>query len=206
MANSAEWFSRMGPEAAKVCEVLSRNTSHLMGLLIELSDLRDLAHDPLGIEFCPTDVKSLVKEASNMGLSLTRSKEIKFMVSVATDCPAVISVDKLKILRALENLFSNAVKFSDRGTTIRFTVESGGNHILFIVTDEGRGIPAAEKHMLFQEFGKTSTRPTEGESSTGLGLSIVREIAQLHGGRAEVNSTAGRGSTFTLRIPCGEMN
>jgi signal transduction histidine kinase len=69
------------------------------------------------------------------------------------------------------------------------------------VIDQGQGIPESEFPKLFQEFGKTSVRPTEGESSSGIGLAIVRKIVEQHGGRASIRSEVGRGSTFGFWIP-----
>jgi signal transduction histidine kinase len=101
----------------------------------------------------------------------------------------------------LENLFSNAVKYSRRGSEARFSFRREPDRLVFSVTDTGLGIPAEEIPKLFQEFGKTSVRPTEGEQSTGLGLAIAKRIVEQHKGQIMVESKPGPGSTFTFWIP-----
>jgi hypothetical protein len=112
-----------------------------------------------------------------------------------------VQLDSLKIKRILSNLISNAIKFSKRGTAIRFEVAEEDRRLVFSISDQGQGIRQEDLPLLFKEFGKTSTRPTEGESSTGLGLAIASEIVAKLGGRITVESEYGRGSTFKFWIP-----
>lgn len=102
--------------------------------------------------------------------------------------------------RALDNLVSNALKFSNPNSTVTIRYSAKGNDIEFKVKDLGQGIRKEEMSLLFKKFKTLSTRPTAGESSTGLGLSIVKSLVEKMEGAIEVESEYGKGSTFTIVI------
>ena len=101
----------------------------------------------------------------------------------------------------LNNLLGNAVKYSHTGSTIRVRAERRGEMLAVEVEDRGQGIPEEERKELFKPFVTTSVSATAGEASTGLGLMIVRRIVEGHGGRIQVESEVGKGSTFTVLLP-----
>ncbi|MEO8450317.1 MAG: ATP-binding protein, partial [Gemmatimonadota bacterium] len=103
--------------------------------------------------------------------------------------------------QVLNNLISNAIKFSHAGTTVDVRLAREPGSAVVSVQDHGQGIPAAELGRLFQPFSTASVRGTAGETSTGLGLAIVRRIVEGHGGIIGVESEVGRGSTFTFTLP-----
>jgi signal transduction histidine kinase len=110
-------------------------------------------------------------------------------------------VDKDRILQVLDNLVSNAIKFSDSGTRVDVVVESTDESVVVSVRDRGQGIPEAEQERLFRPFSRTSVKATAGEESTGLGLAICRKIVEAHGGRISVQSEPGKGSVFAFSLP-----
>jgi signal transduction histidine kinase len=134
------------------------------------------------------------------GKVLAQAKDIS-MIENFEALPQIASFDSDRVRRVLDNLFSNAVKFSHRGKRIVFSVRGGEGRLNFAVADQGLGIAENEISNLFREFGKTSTRPTEGENSTGLGLAIVQRIVNQHGGTVSVESRPQVGSTFSFWIP-----
>ncbi len=105
--------------------------------------------------------------------------------------------DELALRRALSNLLANAVRLAPEGSRIDVIADSVDGWMVLRVRDEGPGVPAADHEAVFQRFW----RGKDPGSGSGLGLSIVRQIAERHGGFAELDSEAGRGSTFTLRLP-----
>ena len=113
----------------------------------------------------------------------------------------VIVMDPDRIDQVMNNLINNAIKFSYPNTTITLRSCVQDQDVVISVQDQGQGIPAQEVDNLFTDFGRTSVRPTAGEKSTGLGLSIVKRIVELHGGRIWVESTVGVGSIFTFTLP-----
>lgn len=109
--------------------------------------------------------------------------------------------DKNYICRVMENLLSNAVKFSQPGKEVSVTVKHDGDHVEIAVADQGPGLNADDLANLYQKFKKLTPRPTSGESSQGLGLSIVKILANCMGGDVNCKSELEVGSTFTVRLP-----
>ena len=109
--------------------------------------------------------------------------------------------DRLALRQALGNLLANAIRVSDEGTTIRV---SGGRHDAWVwlaVEDEGPGIPASEHERVFQRFYRGDAGAGRGAARSGLGLTIVRQIAEAHGGEVRLVSEEGRGSAFAIWVP-----
>lgn len=111
--------------------------------------------------------------------------------------------DAQAIHRAAANLLANAVRLSPEGTTVRVAAADEGRWVTLAVIDEGPGIDADDQLRVFQRFWRGDTREARTAGRSGLGLTIVRQIAEAHGGRVELESTVGEGSKFTLRFPRG---
>jgi signal transduction histidine kinase len=109
--------------------------------------------------------------------------------------------DAAKMEQVLDNLTTNAIKYSPRGSQVHIRLQTSAEEILLSVQDEGPGIPPAELDKLFKPFQKTSVKSTAGEKSTGLGLVIVKRIVTGHGGRIWVESQVGTGSVFYVAVP-----
>jgi signal transduction histidine kinase len=110
-----------------------------------------------------------------------------------------VTVDPDRIVQALVNFLSNAIKFTPRGGTIRITARPDRGGITCTVTDQGPGMTAAERDRLFQPFVQLAAGTKAG--GTGLGLVITRHIIEQHGGTVSVESTPGAGSSFSIWIP-----
>jgi two-component system sensor histidine kinase/response regulator len=108
--------------------------------------------------------------------------------------------------QVLDNLVSNAVKFSPPSKCVFLTVRSAPSHAECVVRDEGPGFSTEDKQRMFRRYGRLSARPTGGEPSTGLGLSIVRKLVLGMGGELLCDSTPGQGAVFTVRLPRLEPN
>ncbi len=109
--------------------------------------------------------------------------------------------DPEAIREVMENLLSNALKYSPRGTTVTLRLEPAPGGVAFRVTDEGPGLSPEDAAQVFHRFVRLPPKPTGGESSHGLGLHVARRLATMLGGALTVDSTLGRGSTFTLQLP-----
>ena len=112
-----------------------------------------------------------------------------------------INADANKLKQVLNNLLSNAMKFSDPNTLINIYIIPLEKEVQVVVSDQGKGIPEAELDKLFKPFTKTSVRSTAGEKCTGLGLVSAKKIVETHGGRIWVESEVGKGSQFYFTIP-----
>ena len=111
--------------------------------------------------------------------------------------------DSDRIGQAVDNLVSNAIKFSSPGSKIIVILDRKGNAAKVSIQDEGPGISSEDQSRLFGEFQKLGNQPTGGEKSTGLGLAIVKKIIEAHGGSVGIESQIGKGSTFSFTIPLG---
>ena len=113
-----------------------------------------------------------------------------------------MQADAAALNQVLDNLLSNAIKFSPPGKQIRVTVCSPGTrYVECQVQDEGPGFSEDDKTRMFRRYGRLSARPTGGEPSTGLGLSIVKKLVLAMHGELACESTPGKGATFTFRLP-----
>ena len=110
--------------------------------------------------------------------------------------------DSDRMREAIDNLVSNAIKYSPIGGAIALAVSGDGVNVSIRVTDEGAGLLPEDRDRLFGRFQRLSAKPTGGESSTGLGLSIVKRIVDMHGGEITAESPGpGAGATFTITLP-----
>jgi signal transduction histidine kinase len=104
----------------------------------------------------------------------------------------------------LGNLVSNAIKYSPSGSAVTLSSAIAGEQVRIYVADQGAGIPESERDQLFQAFTKLSTRPTGGESSTGLGLWIASQLVAVHGGAIGAEFPAEGGSIFWVELPASK--
>ncbi|MCV9389339.1 ligand-binding sensor domain-containing protein [Reichenbachiella ulvae] len=113
----------------------------------------------------------------------------------------MVESDKDVLRRILDNIFTNAMKFSERGKLIHMGINPGVEEYSITITDQGPGISEEDKEKMFEMFQKLSAKPTEGESSSGLGLSIVKALVEKLRGRIEVESELGKGTSFIMTFP-----
>jgi signal transduction histidine kinase/DNA-binding NarL/FixJ family response regulator len=148
----------------------------------------------------PVDISVLVQEVAEANRPLAARKEQTITVAAPANHVAMCDADRVR--EAIDNLVSNAVKYSPIGGAIDLLVGQEDGGILVQVSDQGAGLSPEDISRLFGRFQRLSAKPTAGESSTGLGLSIVKRIVDLHGGRIAVESAGpGKGATFKMILP-----
>jgi signal transduction histidine kinase/CheY-like chemotaxis protein len=181
-------------------------------LLAIINDILDLSKIEAGkLELSPSvyDVPSLINDAVHINIMRYDSKQIKFDLKVDENIPSKLYGDELRIKQILNNLLSNAYKYTDEGNVslsvaIEYALQEAANATLvFIVSDTGQGMTAEQLNKLYDEytrFNKEANRTTQG---TGLGMSITRHLVNMMGGDISVESEPGKGSVFTVRLPQG---
>jgi len=128
-------------------------------------------------------------------------KKIRLEVEIVEPLPETIEADRALLQQALYNLIENAIKYTPDGGQVRLIVKGYPGAIQFEVRDNGIGIAAADQPRLFEKFFRGSQREARAQRGSGLGLSIVRSIAERHGGKVWLESQVGQGSTFHLLVP-----
>ena len=146
------------------------------------------------------DISVLVQEVAEANRPIATRKEQSITVVAPPDHAAMCDSDRIR--DAIDNLVSNAIKYSPIGGAIELLVAREGDDILVQIRDQGAGLSPEDISRLFGRFQRLSAKPTAGETSTGLGLSIVKRIVDLHGGRVTVESAGpGKGATFKMTLP-----
>lgn len=192
----------IGPMSDNQLDVLERMrsvTQHLAAVIedvLAFSSLDEHRDTVRATEFLAAD---LVRAAAAVIEPLARQKKLAFIVSVP-DTPLRLSSDIDKIRQILINLAANAVKFTERGE-VRLELSKRDRDVYFSVRDTGIGIEPGDLERLFKPFVQLDTGLTRRHGGTGLGLFISRGYAELLGGRIDVESQAGRGSTFSFVLP-----
>jgi len=187
----------------KIMEVIRTSSEFMLKLLEELLDVVKIESGKLDLNFVKVNPEDFLKKNMDINALLAAKKEINLVLNIPEPLPE-IAIDPIKIEQVLNNLISNAIKFSNNKTTVTVSAFSTGSHLLISVRDEGQGIPENEIPKLFAPFSKISVKGTAGENSTGLGLSIVKRIVTGHLGRIWVESEVGKGSVFSFTLPLKE--
>jgi signal transduction histidine kinase len=151
-------------------------------------------------EFEPTDLKTLVHETVELMRAYAEEKDVQLKV-VHSDEPMIVEADGKALHRLLVNLIDNAIKHSPENSTVRIGVEFAESVTRLWVEDDGPGIPAAEQKRIFERFYRIGSELRRETQGVGLGLSIVKHIAEVHRGRVAVDSALGKGSRFVVEIP-----
>jgi len=151
----------------------------------------------------PVDIAALVNEVTEANQPLALNKHQIIKVSGPPNRMTMCDADRIR--EAIDNLVSNAIKYSPIGGRISVEVTNDEDDAVISVTDQGAGLSPEDLGRLFGRFQRLSAKPTAGESSTGLGLSIVKRIIEMHGGDVTARSDGpGLGSTFTITLPAAE--
>jgi signal transduction histidine kinase len=180
-------------------EVVQRNTGRLHRLVEDLLFVSRVHTGKEALDLAPVDVAQLVRE------TVASARPSADGAEIALDCdarePAWVSGDAHRLAEVLENLVSNALKFTPPGGRVRVAASADGETVTIEVSDTGVGIADDDRRHLFDRFFRAAG--TDGIPGAGLGLSIVKAIVDAHEGRIEVASAVGAGTTFVVRLPAG---
>ena len=178
---------------------ISGSANRMLDLITNLLDVNAIEQGKFTSNIEPCDIAALLQRSVENNQPAATRKSIAIRVGASEGLWA--KADPAATLQILDNLISNALKYSPPNTTVYLHTLPEANYILVSVRDEGPGISEADQKKLFQKFTRLSARPTGGESSTGLGLAIVKRLAEAMSGTIQCYSAPGTGSNFTLRLP-----
>jgi signal transduction histidine kinase len=189
----------LSPDREAQLRIVQRNADRLTGLVDQLLFLARADSHPLDLYRQPVDLGGVLSEAAETAGPTAHAKNIALIVEADPPPPAL--ADRRQLLRIVDNLVTNAVKFTPDGGTVRLSARREGAKAILEVTDTGIGIARAEQPDLFNRFYRGGGAIEEAVPGSGLGLAISQVIAQAHGTTIEVKSTRGTGSTFSLALP-----
>lgn len=179
--------------------VVYRSTENMLNLIIKLLKSLSIDRGKLILKKSNVDVGELIESVMEAHKPISDKKHQKIFFT--GEEPSIVNGDEMLLKEIFENLLSNAVKFSYPGKSIRINVSRHGSWVTIKIRDEGPGLNKDDKKKLFTRFQKLSAKPTAGESSTGLGLAITKDLVEMHEGKIRVESEAGRGCTFIIDLP-----
>lgn len=192
----------LSPTASRFLDIVARNAERITKLVGDLLLLSRIEAGMIPLELEPVPVAEVVAEAVQGAAPGAAQKGVA-LDGEAADGPPVLA-DRARLVQVIDNLIANAVKFTDEGGRVRVTAATDGPGWRIDVQDSGIGVPPDEIGQLFDRFFRASNAATAGRPGSGLGLSIVKEVAEMHGGRVEVTSTLGSGTTVHLFLPAQE--
>ena len=186
-------------DARRFLEIVARQADRLDAIIADLLSLSRLEQDGVTIECGRHALHGVIQSALELSQVRARRKNVRFEVS----CPAQLEADLNPALieQALVNLVDNAVKYSKQGAVVQVAAEENPLETIFAVKDHGCGIEVQHLPRLFERFYRVDKARSRELGGTGLGLALVKHIAQAHGGYASVRSTPGEGSEFRLHLP-----
>lgn len=175
-------------------------SENMLELVNDLLDVSVIESGTLELKSLPSDLNEVVRSKMNILKVIASQKNIEMIFMPDFTLP-LTDCDAARMGQAIENLISNALKFSNQNTKVEINTYADLSNVFISIRDEGPGISNEDQEKLFTEFQTLQNRPTGGESSTGLGLALTKKIVQLHHGQISVVSQPGKGSTFTLSLP-----
>jgi signal transduction histidine kinase/DNA-binding response OmpR family regulator/ligand-binding sensor domain-containing protein len=197
---------KLSPDQVNNLMIIKRNSKRLYKLITDLLDFRKITHKQHVLEVTETDISGIITDIYEAFREDCKSKSIALHYRVNTDLTGF--VDAAKIEKILWNLMSNALKYSNEGGSILLSAEAltvdGKKHLKLEVSDEGVGISADDKDKIFDRFFKVSQPDGKNREGTGIGLSIVKELTEIHRGKIQVQSDLGTGTTFSILLPSGK--
>lgn len=182
--------------------IITHESERLSHLIDNVLDFSRIEGGRRRYDLAPTAVEPLIRETLDAFAYPLEQQGFKVEVAVAPDLPDV-PMDAEAIGQALANLIDNAIKYSDADRVIAIDARRDGDGIALGVADRGVGIPPAEHARIFEKFYRVGRSETQGRRGSGVGLALVRHVAEAHHGRVSVQSAPGQGSRFTLWLPLG---
>ena len=184
--------------------IIERHTNHLVRLVDDLLDVSRLLRGKIALQCAPIDVAALLRQIVDSHGPQIAASAHRLMLSVP-DQTLPIDGDAVRLTQVFDNLIGNALNFTPEGGSIQLSAERAGCHVVIRVRDSGIGIPGDLLPHVFDAFAQGERALDRAEGGLGIGLTVARQLVELHGGEIEARSEgAGRGSEFIVRLPALE--
>ncbi len=187
-------------EQQSIMENLLKLSTRIIEISQSVSTILAEAENTGGVQCKLTFLKPIIDEVCDQNRAYAESKKVTIINNASSSVPP-IPLDELKIEKAIENLLSNAIKFAREGTVVVVNSSFDKTNAIIEISDTGVGMTVDDIARAFGRGAKLSAQPTGNETSSGLGLWIVKNIIEAHGGRVLLDSTPGVGTKFTIQLP-----
>ena len=198
---SVEILKRDGMESPEIfnefMDILLKESYRMQNIINDILELSRLDQTKVSLDYQELDVKAVVKESMDLFESLAKEKHLSLIYHNQIKEPLILDCSTIKMI--LSNFISNAIKYSNEGI-ITIKTKKADDTFILSVQDEGIGIPKNKLNYIYDRFYQVD-KSRSSKISTGLGLSIVKKIVELNQGTIDVESSAGIGSTFTVKLP-----
>ncbi|HUW98670.1 MAG TPA: hybrid sensor histidine kinase/response regulator [Acidiferrobacter sp.] len=190
----------MSEDDQSALDLLIETGKYMQQIITELLDVGAIRAGRIQLQKLPTDFGAIVRQAVAHNSGYGRGKNIELTLKFSPGMPNMLG-DELRLLQVLDNLIGNAIKFSPSGTRVLIATWADDDNITCEISDQGPGLPEKDIGRLFQPYESLSSKPTGNEQSTGLGLSICKELIMLHDGDIGFRNNPEGGATFWIRVP-----
>lgn len=190
------------PEQESYLEIVQRSTARLVELVGDLLLVAEAERGPLALELGEIDLVELAAHAVDAARPAADARGV--VLSFDAGAPGSVGGDATRLAQMLDNLISNAIKFTPSGGSVTVRAGRRGSDVVFEVVDTGDGISALDHERLFEPFFRSREANARAVPGTGLGLTITKAIVEAHNGTIEVESVPGAGATFRVWLPVGE--
>jgi signal transduction histidine kinase len=178
---------------------IETQANYMLVFLNDLLDVTQIEAGKLNLNLESVDLDDLLRETVHRHARMAAPKGTQVLLE--PDSTGQVTADPTRLRQVVDNLISNAVKYSPPGSTVKVSVQQTEEGWRVNVQDQGPGLTAEDRQHLFQDFARLSARPTGGEKSIGLGLAITRRVVEAHGGKIGVDSEPGQGANFWFTLP-----
>jgi signal transduction histidine kinase len=195
---------QLNAEQRRVVDIIERNGKRLLAQIEDLLLLSRIEAGALRLALEPVDLAPLILGIHESYLPAIHAGGIECELDL--DASIVLDADAAQLERLVANLVSNAVKFTPEGGHIRMSAHRDTDGVVIQVSDDGMGIPPGEQDQVFTRFFRSSLSAARETRGTGLGLFLVKRVAEDHGGTVTAESAPGLGTTLTVRLPIHQVD
>lgn len=195
-----EIYGSLNSKQMQYLQIIEGSGKHLLDLINDILDLAKIESGATALNLTETNIHQLCESCLQLVRPQVMRKGIKLSAEIAPSLETIVA-DERQLCQLLLNLLSNAIKFTNSGGSVLLQVSQQEDMVSFAVSDTGIGIAEADMPKLFKPFSQVDSNITRRYSGTGLGLVLVKRIAEMHGGTVTVTSELGKGSCFTVLIP-----
>ncbi len=199
-----QYFGPLNDKQQEYVRDINESGQHLLSLINDILDLSKIEAGRMDLDLSRFNLPAAIDNALVLVRERAHRHNLRLKSAIAADIGDMVA-DERKLKQILINLLSNAVKFSHPGGWVLITASRGTSEVMISVKDSGMGIAPQDQAAIFDEFHQLKTSGSAKQEGTGLGLSLAKRFTELHGGRISVESSVGRGATFTFTLPDREL-